>query len=273
MLTWIAAAVLSAPAEPAFFSRPMMWGLHRGGYSHWPENTSHGFRSAAALHPDVILETDVTSTSDGVPVLLHDDTVDRTTNGTGSIAQKTWAEVKVLDAGYRWKDESGRFTFRDKGFTIPTLREALRAAPRHRFLIDLKPAARVEDVVKVIREEGAEERVLMASFLAGQIQAFRRLMPRVPTCYDPVQGMQLLAALRGSRWESYRPVAPVLSLMKEHRDQYRLTDDEFRKIAEKGIRIHVHTLSNQDEVDAWKARGVSGWLTGDSQLIVRQLKP
>jgi glycerophosphoryl diester phosphodiesterase len=271
MTTWIAAAVLMAPSEPAFFARPMTWGLHRGGYSEWPENTEEGLRRAATLHPDLILETDVTSTSDGVPILLHDDTVNRTTNGSGPVAEMTWTQVQALDAGYRWSRTAGTFPFRAKGLTIPTLRAALRAAPRHRFLIDLKPAARVDEVVKVIRDEKAEDRVLVASFLAGQIQAFRRAMPQVPTCYDPVQGMQLLAALRGSRWETYRPPVPVLSLMKEHRDQYRLTDEEFRRLAAKGIRLHVHTLETKEEVEIWRARGFSGWLTGDSGLVKDQM--
>lgn len=264
--------VLAAVLQPPVLAPGIGIGLHRGGYLDWPENTVEGFVRAAALHRHLIIETDVTSTKDGVPVLLHDDTVDRTTNGTGDISEMTLEQVKALDAGYRFEDRSGAHSFRGRGVTIPTLAEALRAAPRHRMLIDLKPASDPAAVIRVIREEKAMERVILASFIPAQIAEVRRLAPEIPTAYDPLQGMRLLGALRGEGWEAYRPQAPILSLMKEHVAQFQITDSDLKRIREKGILIHLHTLNTAEEVSRWRGL-VDGYLTGDPRLLPAAARP
>lgn len=83
--------------------RPVRVIAHRGGVNLWPENTIYAFERALALGVDV-LEMDVRGTADDRLVLLHDETVDRTTNGTGRIRDLTLAEVRELDAGYTWPD-------------------------------------------------------------------------------------------------------------------------------------------------------------------------
>ena len=99
------------------YQNPIPVAAHRGNAAYFPENTMASFRSAAELKPDMI-ETDVHMTRDGELILMHDHTVDRTTNGTGLIREKTLAEMRALDAG-SWKDE----TFR--GEKVPTFREFL----------------------------------------------------------------------------------------------------------------------------------------------------
>jgi len=242
-------------------------GLHRGGYSEWPESTAYGFSEAAKISRKILLETDATTTVDGQVVLLHDETVDRTTNGTGPIKNKTLAEVKALDAGYRFKNSRGEFSFRGKGLTIPTLAEALHAAPESVFLIDLKPSADVSKVAEVIRSVQAEKRVIFASFLPAKMTQLRKELPTVATCYDSVQGAKLLLALRSKAWDTYRPEAPVLSLMTEHVDQYKITDEELKKIRAKGIHIQIHTLADRAEIDRWEARGASAWLSGNLEAV------
>ena len=106
---------------------------HRGDPIHCPENTMTSFRAAAALCPDMI-ETDVHMTRDGELVLMHDHTVDRTTDGTGLIREKTLAEIRALDAGIRRGEEF-------RGEKVPTFREFLeyfRAYPDMLFNIELK---------------------------------------------------------------------------------------------------------------------------------------
>ena len=79
---------------------------HRGFRGAYPENTLLAFQKAAELHVDG-LETDIHSTRDGVLVVCHDETVDRTTNGSGLIKEMTWDELQQLDAGYRWTADGG----------------------------------------------------------------------------------------------------------------------------------------------------------------------
>ena len=102
---------------------------HRGGRQLWPENTLTAFRGAAAMGVDV-LEMDVHSSSDGVLVVLHDDTIDRTTDGMGLVHDYPLTALQALDAGYQWTaDEGATYPFRGQGIAIPTLAEVLEAFP------------------------------------------------------------------------------------------------------------------------------------------------
>lgn len=120
---------------------------HRGNPTEAPENTLSSIRSAFAVGADLV-EVDVQLSRDNIPVIIHDPTVDRTTDGRGPVAAKTLAELKNLDAG-SWKDV--RFT----GERIPTLAEALRAAAgRGRLVLDLKVDGLAAAIASVLREEG-----------------------------------------------------------------------------------------------------------------------
>ena len=78
-------------------------------------------------------------TRDGVPVLIHDDVVDRTTDGSGRVAELSLAELHALDAGHRFSTDGGRtHPFRGRGLRVPTLEEALAAFPDARFNLELK---------------------------------------------------------------------------------------------------------------------------------------
>ena len=94
----------------SFFDRPLTVIAHRGGADLRPESTMLAFGHAASLGADLIFETDVRMTSDGVLVLMHDDTVNRTTNGMGSVSSLTYAQLSALDAGYRSIATTSRFT-------------------------------------------------------------------------------------------------------------------------------------------------------------------
>ena len=106
---------------------------HRGNARYCPENTLASFRSALALKPDM-LETDLHMTRDGQLVLMHDHLVDRTTDGTGLVREKTLREIRALDAG-AWKGEAF------KGERVPTFEEFLALTAGEKdllFNIELK---------------------------------------------------------------------------------------------------------------------------------------
>jgi len=121
--------------------RPIPVG-HRGASGERPENTLPAFERALAQGAR-ILETDVHPTRDGVAVIFHDGELDRTTDGFGPIAARTLAELKELDAGYRFSPDGGAsFPCRGRGTTIPTLAEAFAAFPDARFNIEVKEGDR-----------------------------------------------------------------------------------------------------------------------------------
>lgn len=262
------AADAPPPAKP-YFARPFTLGAHRGGGALWPENTIEAYQTVAARWPDALLEGDVQLTADGAVVILHDDTVDRTTNGAGRIVEMTLEQVKRLDAGYRFSPDGGKtFPYRGKGITIPLLGEALAACPRSRFLIELKDQPRIaEATVRVLEEAGAVDRVALASFNPALIQKARDLEPNLIRCYDIAEGITMLAALRGTEWSRYRPVADLLAIGKDLIRTFNVQLAELRAIRDKGIPVLVYTINDPETMRAYLDAGVSALLSDRPDLL------
>src|SRR5699024_5272859 len=134
-----------------------------------------------------VLELDTQITADGVIVVIHDDTVDRTTDGSGRVVDMTLEELQQLDAAANWAGPDGDYPHRGLGVTVPTLREVLETFPDVGVNIDMKsgdprvPAATCE----LIRDTGREHSVMVASFVQRNLQEFRELCPAVATSAGP----------------------------------------------------------------------------------------
>jgi glycerophosphoryl diester phosphodiesterase len=239
-------------AAKAFFKKPWLLGAHRGGAGLWPENTLVAFTESAKRWPDIVLESDARLTSDGQVILLHDASVDRTTDGTGPVADMSLEGVEALDAGFRFTRDGGKtFPYRGKGVRIPKLEEVLRALPGSRFEIELKPCSGVaEAVVGVITRLKAQDRVLLASFDPRLIQQARKLGPRIASCYDFPEGLAMLEALRhgGKAWQAYRRTSEVLSVMTNMLKTFSVTPEEIRLMQAKGVAFQVHTPNTRAKI-------------------------
>jgi len=146
---------------------------HRGASGECPENTLAAFRRAIELGAD-FFETDVRLSRDGVAVLMHDGTLDRTTDGAGPIADLTLEEIKRLDAG-SWK--AGEFA----GERVPTLAQALElAAGRIRVCIEIKDPAAVEHVIEAVRAAKMDDQVIVLCFDDAVLARTRGLAPQIP---------------------------------------------------------------------------------------------
>src|SRR5215207_10956636 len=111
---------------------------HQGGDGVWPGNTMYAFDKAVEIGADV-LEMDAHITKDREIVLMHDESVDRTTDGTGLIEDLTLAEIQQLDAAYKWTNDEGQtFPFRGKGIQVPKLEEVFERFPQTRYVIEIK---------------------------------------------------------------------------------------------------------------------------------------
>jgi glycerophosphoryl diester phosphodiesterase len=150
------------PGHPYLAGAPLLF-AHRGGARLAPENTMEAFRGAVDDWGADVLETDVHLSADGELVVIHDDTVDRTTDGTGAVADLSWAELRELDAGYHFTDLEGRHAFRGKGIGIPRLNDLLDALPGVRINVDAKAPAAARPLVELLHRRGEEHRVLVAS--------------------------------------------------------------------------------------------------------------
>lgn len=161
---------------PSASGRPLVMG-HRGAAGHAPENTLAAFERGLSLGADV-LECDVHLTRDGRLAVIHDDTVDRTTNGHGPVASHSLAELQSLDAG-AWRGPE--FT----GQRVPALEEVLDLARgRGRVAVEIKRGQNsrpgIEDaVVRTVERSGMVEDVLVISFDHPAVSRVRQLCPRV----------------------------------------------------------------------------------------------
>ena len=155
---------------------------HQGGDALRPGNTLLAFRHAQALGVDV-LEMDVHATRDGVVVVMHDATVDRTTNGSGLVREMTYAELAKLDAAYRWPYEGDEYPWRGRGVVAPTLDQVLTEFPEARFNVEIKQhePSIAGEVCVLLRRHGAHRRTLVASFEKRTIVEFRKRCPEVAT--------------------------------------------------------------------------------------------
>ena len=129
-----------------------------------------------------MIDLDVQTTADGVPVAMHDDTVDRTTNGKGNVHDMTFAELSKLDAGWSF-EQNGAFPFRDRGLNVPSIRDVLAKFPGVLVTLDLKDlrVTAVKPVCTMVRDLNMTDRIYIGVDTTEQVAEFRNLCPLVRT--------------------------------------------------------------------------------------------
>lgn len=154
---------------------------HRGGSKLRPENTLAAFDHAASLGVDAF-ECDVHLSRDGEVVVIHDPTLDRTTDATGPVIARTAAELERVDAAYRFGEADG-FPLRGQGIGVPRLADLLLRFPALPVIVEIKgenPGV-AGPVVNVIRETGADKRVIIGGFSRVVLDAVRQIAPELQT--------------------------------------------------------------------------------------------
>ncbi len=241
--------------------RPLIIG-HRGSPIYAPENTLASFEMAAAQGADAI-EFDVKLTADGEVVILHDATVDRTTNGHGRLKQFTLAAVQALDAG-------GWFSPRFAGERIPTL-EAVCAAfgPRVYLNIELTNYTTPFDplvlrVAEIVKKYHLQERVLFSSFFPRNLALARRLLPASPCALLAFPGWKGYPALAlGLRSRNYWAIHPHIT---------QVTPALVQRAHAAGKRIHVWTVNAEADIRRMADIGVDAFFTDDVAKAHRILR-
>lgn len=253
---------------PLFFA-------HRGGSSLAPENTVAAFERGLGLGAEA-LELDIQTTREGELVVIHDPTVDRTTNGTGLVSAHTLDELRQLDAGYRFTPDGGQsYPFRERGVSIPTLRDVLEGCPGVRVNIDLKQSAlpREQRLWALIQELEAVDRVLVASGdLHTPIVRFRRLCGgRVATSASAteVRNFVLTAAIRATRW--MRPAYDALQVPEWHRGIRVVSPATVAAAHRLGVKVHVWTVDERADMERLLAMGVDGLMTDRPDTLAEVL--
>jgi glycerophosphoryl diester phosphodiesterase len=227
----------------------------------------YAFERALSLGVD-ILDTDVRITKDGALVLIHDRTVDRTTNGSGSVKDFTLSQLKALDAGYGWTADNGvTFPLRGKGIRIPALEEVFVAFPDARVTMEIKASdpALVQSLCRLIQEYKKTEQVLVVSARAETIEAFRQACPEVATSASSREGITFYALNRFRLGFIYSTDAHAFQGPR-HMVTPHLVDAAHRL----NSRVYVWTVNETGDMQRFLDMGVDGINTDypDSLLIL-----
>lgn len=233
--------------------RPLIF-AHRGASAYAPENTLAAFLQAVEQKADLI-ELDSKLSADQRVVVIHDPTVDRTTNGTGHVSAMTYQQLKALNASFQWEE-----LFPNQH--VPLLEEVIEACSgKIRFNIELtnfrSPFDLLADrVVDIIRHYQLQDQVLISSFHPIPLRRFHALLPEVPLGFLARQGIQGFL----SRGWLGRALLAYDSLHPEKSD---ITPQLINRARKYGHQIYSFTVNDPGEMHELIRLGVDGLITDD----------
>jgi glycerophosphoryl diester phosphodiesterase len=196
-------------------------------------------------------------------VVMHDATVDRTTNGSGAIARLTLSTLRELDAGYRFGPST--YPYRDRGIKVPTVAEVLDVSAPLDVIIEVKAIEAAESLLALIRSRGDEGRVTVGSFVTGAVRPFRRAGVRTTATFQEARNL-IVPALLGIK----RQNAPysVLSIPPRYKGIPLPIGAMARSLNPAGVAVQVWTVNDAREaLQLWR-EGVHAILSDDPASIL-----
>lgn len=250
------------PAEEVLWSDRLLNIAHAGGKGTRPEHTMLAYETALADGADV-LELDVHATADGVLVLMHDDTVDRTTDGTGAIKEMTFAELRELDAGYRFTmDDGATFPYRGMGLRVPTLEETLAAFPDVPYVIEIKQGTPsiVEPFLAICEDAGILDQMVASAFDVNVLEELRAAAPDVPTSFGLAEVLEFIA-LTDATEPDYVPPAAFLQVPPTQGGIEVLSPTVVDRAHRLDLKVHAWTINDEAEMRTLIDLGIDGIIT------------
>jgi glycerophosphoryl diester phosphodiesterase len=235
---------------------------HRGFSGTAPENTRIAFKKALDLGVDMI-ELDVHLSKEGEVVVIHDDTLNRTTNGKGKVAEYTLKELKQLDAG---SSSSPPYS----GETIPALKEVLQLVEsRVPLIIELKKGEMglltlidlADRAFREVEKSGMLNQVLFASFEHSAIERIRERNPHVPVAFISGKDWNFPSEMTGGN-----PI-PILSCRARV-----LNPSNISRAHKQGIKVFAWTLNTEEEMERFVKMGVDGIITDYPDRLIKILQ-
>lgn len=297
ILGYVALFFVVLPERPdyPFFQgkdRPLIV-AYRGGMSLAPENTMVAFQRALDVGADVI-HLDLQLTKDGHLVAFHHDTVDQTTDGEGRVVELTLAQLKKLDAAYRFQDIRGHYIYRNQGITVPTLKEILEAFPQTRFWVDviipeldkeaenggLLPEVMLEGETvetamarllwRAIEGQAREDQILVSSVNDRFIEAFQaHAQGKVPVAAGQQERTRFIFFHKLFLDRLYRPRVDVMVLPPA----YSMINLEDKRLIEGAHRYNMPLIywdvTEENVVRNVLKNGADGIVTAKPDLVIR----
>lgn len=241
---------------------------HRGGSALGPENTIAAFDRGLAAGADG-LELDIRLSADGICVVCHDETLDRTTNATGPVSARTAAELSRVDAGYQFRDEAGRHPFRGQGINIPTLREVFERYPAIPLIVEMKLDTEQMGLALAVEvmAAGAVDRVCAAGYGSRSLSAIRQALPAMASSASQ---MEVRLALYRS-WAGWPPMRTAYGgyQVPEHAGTLRVVSRRFIRHAHRaGLEVQLWTIDQASDMERLLGWGADALISNRPDLAV-----
>ena len=252
-----------APVSEFFAGQLPRKFAHRGASGTHPENTLEAFRAASERGAEGF-ELDVHRSADGHIVVFHDEVLDRTTDGSGPISERSLAELRELDAGFRFSPDGGRtFPFRGSGVRIPSLAEVLEAFPGTPLIIEIKQVfpALEQDLARLLRETETGGRCLVFSLEQTPLTRYRDLEPEQPTGFGPEDVGDFLRRLGSDSWDGFRPPAVAFAVPPTWHGTQIVSRPFVDAAHGFGCEVYVWTVNDPREMKGLLELGVDGLIT------------
>jgi glycerophosphoryl diester phosphodiesterase len=299
--SFIIPATAATAADNLWLDRNVLNMAHQGGEIEAPSNTLYAFKTSVTKGADV-LELDVHATSDRELVVLHDATVDRTTNGTGRVDQMTLAEIKKLDAAYWFvpdcgtcndkpeaafayrgfatgkKKMKGHFArFSPNDFKIPTLREVLETFPDMLINIEIKATAPEttpyeQELADLLHEYERGTDTIVVSFLDPAVEVFKTFAPDVDTATGTAEAGAFWASTQGPLPGAPSPRHQALQVPIVFNGVTVVTEEFVQEAHDNGLAVHVWTINTRSEMEWLIEIGVDGIMSDRPTLLERVLE-
>lgn len=215
-----------------------------------------------------MLELDVHGSKEGEVVIIHDATLERTTNGRGQVRNRTLSSLKKLDAGYWFvKGERSNYPFRGRNIEIPTLEEFLTTFSEARAIIEIKQAqpSIVKKVIGTIGRLGKDDRVLLATENDDIMTEIRRELHKdgmtVATGFSYGEVAAFMNWLASGKQSAYVPPGQALQIPCEHAGMKLVTEHTLQRARELGLEMFVWTINDLEEMSRLIRLDVDGIIT------------
>jgi len=226
---------------------------HRGACGYEPENTLRSFKRALAMNVDMI-ECDVHLTKDNKAIIMHDDTLSRTTNGKGKVSNFTLKQIKKLDAG--------------KGEKIPTVQEIIDLIKNKCQLnLEIKGKKPAQEVAKTITKNNAESYIIVSGNSVEALQEVKKINPKIKTAlvfwatktdlgqilFDTIARIFIPITRRIIVKKAKQAHTQAISLGK-----ILATSTTINYLHQNNLKVYVWTVNKKKEIDKFKSRNVDG---------------
>lgn len=243
---------------------------HRGSSGSRPENTILAFEQAVLEGAD-ILELDVHMSLDGEPVVIHDPTVDRTTNGVGAVKKMPYRELLKLDAGYRFSKDSGlSFPYRGAGAYLPRFKDMLEAFPCKPMNVEIKDPNPLlaRKMAGLLYKHDRMHDVLIGAESLRLMQYYRKIAPEAITGHSLAEAYRFVAcAWLGLDFIYTRPRANAVQLPVQ-KFGFRIPGPSvIARAKELGLEVHVWTVNDRALMRDLLKQGVDGIFTDHPALM------